>query len=251
MLYQTILRKMDPNNVGLNVVCPTCGTESWILLPQENSYFREELQICCPAACGHYSSIKNFSPLASPANRAFDQEFICPRDNTEFKTYGAINRCPVCAIENPREVMNTCADRVLASTSIQSDDLSEMLGSLVSTFDGVMRQCNIIAIQNAASLHSSHPRVRSFQDVATAQQTLASLLDISKYVLSWPQFLETFQKRHALSHNLGVIDHKYVDKTGVSTSQVGKKVQLSKQEIDQFANDCKGIVRGYFAHFLS
>jgi hypothetical protein len=251
MSYQTKLRAIDPYETGLVVVCPACRIESWILLSDENDYFQGALQICCPAACGHYSSISDFSPHASLPNLSFDEDFICPRDKTRFKTFGAIHRCPVCAIENPREVMNNCADRVLASTSTLPNDLADQLGSLVSTFDGVMRQCNRIALQNAAHLNTSHPRVKSFQDAATAQQTLASVLDISKYVQDWPKFLETFQKRHSLSHSLGVIDQKYIEKTGISPSQIGRKIQLSKQQIDQFANDCKAIVRGYFGHFLS
>lgn len=251
MSYRTKLRAIDPNGTGLLVVCPACGMKSWILLPDKNDYFQGELQICCPVACGHYSSISDFSPNASLPNLSFDKDFICLRDRTQVKTFGVINRCPVCAIENPREVMNSCADRVLASTSSLPNDLENQLGSLVNTFDGVMRRCNQIAVQNAALLKISHPSVKSFQDAETAQKTLFSFLDISICVQDWPKFLETFQKRHLFSHSLGVIDQKYVTKTGASPSFIGRKIDLSKQQIDQFANDCKAIVSGYFGRFLS
>lgn len=250
-IYLETLRNIDPEGTGIFVDCPACGGESWILFPEENYSFQEELRICCPAACGHYSLLTDFSPSSLNRQTVFDGEHFCSRDKTRFKTFGAIHRCPVCAIENPREVMNSCANRVLSSTSTCREDLAAQLGSLVSTFDGVMRQCNRIAQQNAAHLNHTHPNVKSFQDAASAQKTLTPLFDMSKRVKDWPIFLETLHKRHALSHNLGVIDKKYVDKTGVSPSQIGRRIQLSRSQVEQFARDCKSIVGSYFGHFLS
>lgn len=250
-LYRAKVNAIDPDRIGLMVQCPACSTESWVLLPQENVYFIEQLSISCPAACGHYSDIDDFSPRPSRPYPELDTDYICRRDETHFRTSGVIHRCPLCAIENPREIMNECALRVLASTSLQPNELADQLGSLVATFDGVMRQCNRIAQQNSAAMQSSHPRVRSFQDVASARQALSCVIDISKLVKNWSQFNEMFQKRHALSHNLGVIDQKFVDKAGVDAALIGRKVRLSKTEIDQFARDCQAIVRGYFGHFLS
>lgn len=248
--YLTELRAIDPDGMGIFLLCPACKLESWVLLPSENIYFIDTLDICCPAACGHYASLNDFSPCASGEIIDFDEEHICPIDKAKFRTFGVIHRCPVCAIENPREVMNACADRVLASTSSKFSDLADQLSSLVSTFDGVMRRSNRIAQKNASLFGNTHPHIKSFQDAATAQKILAPLLDISVHAKDWQEFMENFQKRHSLSHSLGIIDKKYVDKTAASPLMIGRKIGLSKSQVDQFAEDCKAIVRVYFGYFL-
>ena len=250
--YREQLDSLDPARIGLSLSCPGCSMKSWLLLPEKSRYAHEpNVRITCPAACGHYADIHEFAPLASAPDDSFDIAHDCVRDGAKFRTFGTIYRCPVCAIENPREVMNSCAQRVLASSANDISDLSNELGSLVGTFDGVMRQTNRIACQNASASGLIHPIVRSFQDIASARNTLDGVIDISKLVRDWSQFNETFQKRHALSHSLGVIDQKYLNKTGVASTQLGRKVQLTRDQVNQFAADCQAIVTSYFGRFLS
>ena len=41
-----------------------------------------------------------------------------------------------------------------------------------------------------------------------------------------------YQKRHLLAHNEGIVDEKYVEKSGDQTYQVGQRIVISKRDID-------------------
>lgn len=250
--YLAELDAIDPLRTGMKISCPNCQQTSWIKLSRNRHYLQPPIKICCPHACGFFGDLHSFGAHAQNPPADLDIQEICRRDGTEFNTSGKIFRCPVCAIENPREIMIYFVNRVkLISESATQEDLSEKLGSLVSVFDGVMRASNKIACENAVRLGHSHPEIGSFQDIYRVQTKLLQYLDLSACVNNWSNFVTTFQKRHAFSHTLGVADEKFIAKTGVDASLKGRALKLTRAEVIEFAEDCEKIVKRYFAMFLS
>lgn len=253
--YLAELKSVDPDRIGLKITCPDCNASSWIKLP-EKRYAHNPISIACPVACGAYYPLGLFNP--HPKSKFdtdhFDLETKCKRDGTEFALNGALFRCPICGIENPREVMENLVKRVkLSCTSTSSKEiLSNFLGEIVSTFDGVMRRCNKIAIENCNILGgNTHPSISSFQNVSAARDKLLPKFDIARAVSDWPRYIMTFQKRHLFAHSLGVVDAEYIRKSGDASSIIGKQVSLTHEEIISLAENSESIVRRYFAHFLS
>lgn len=276
--YRALLDRIDRERVGVKVVCPGCKEVSWIKLPEKSDWYRGDT-ICCPRACGMFGSLLDFAVVSCEQRKAgsFDTVMVCGRDGSEFATNGVVVRCPVCSIENARQVMVERKRVVLAKLgkSGSVNECADGVASLMSAFDGVMRVQNSIAIKNVTYMNKEprigefigehggvpgsdgpgevfHPFVKSFQDMSSARdQILKAGWDMASAVSDWPRFLMIGQKRHLFAHALGVADEKYRAKSGDMETPLGKRVSLSVDDVVFFGDSSQAIVEGYFGMFLS
>jgi hypothetical protein len=265
--YKTELDAMDPDRIGMRIRCPTCHAESWVKLSEERYGYRE-ITLSCPTACGTWGPAAIFSPTPQAKDTAghFDIDYTCRGDGAESMSNGALFRCPVCAIENPRRIMRDLTESVLAGVekSNTTDALADLLSKIVATFDGVMRASNRIAVSNReiinAEIINAEPgerqssaitRVNSFQNIAAARNKLLPEWDMAKKVSDWNRFVLLFQKRHLFAHTLGVADEDYLNKSGDTETPLGKKVKLSKDDVIFLAKETEEVVKSYFGNFLS
>ena len=49
---------------------------------------------------------------------------------------------------------------------------------------------------------------------------------------AWIDVCRIFQKRHLLAHKMGVIDQEYIDKANDPAAVPGRKIQVTKDEVD-------------------
>lgn len=253
--YKVELDSIDPERTGVKIRCPECGAISWLKLP-DRRYYDGPISICCPTACGAFNLIAAFSPSASSdiSIGDFDIHQKCYRDGAQFALNRAIYRCPLCAIESPREVMAELLAHVKskAKSSLSRKELIDLLGQIVSTFDGVMRRCNSIVRRNYERMGlDPFPQVNSFQNLVGARNKMIGTWDMSSMVSDWGKLLLVFQKRHLFAHGLGVVDQEYIDKSGDTTATIGKQVSLSSEEVVFLAEETTKIVRAFFGMFLS
>lgn len=253
--YRKELEAYDPALIGLAILCPDCKSKAWVRLP-EKRYAHNPIMIACPSACGAYYGLESFSPQACDRIGAgdFDVESVCKRDGTSFAMNGALFRCPTCGIENPREVMHnlTSYARSACAAAITREDLVALLGRIVSTFDGVMRKCNMIAIRNLEVFGVAPiANVESFQGLVRARDKLLPRFDMASVVKDWPMYVRIFQKRHLFSHSLGVVDAEYLRKTGDTSATLGKQITLDPDEVVYLAESSESIVNSYFGMYLS
>jgi hypothetical protein len=107
---------------------------------------------------------------------------------------------------------------------ISSKMIENCLEDAVSAFDGFGREHCRSTIADI-----------SFQNITRARDRLANGhgVDISNGLSAseWSFVVTQFQKRHLLAHTLGVVDQDYVGKTGTSSSMIGKKVQISEDDV--------------------
>jgi hypothetical protein len=253
---------------GITMVCPSCQRSSWLTLPLKRPYwFIDSLSFCCPTTCGHFGELSTFRVTPHPAVPAeYDSVSTCSRCEIRFAANGLILRKPCCGIENPREIMAQRAQYIanFATDNTIRINLELMLGFLVSTFDGLMRSMLAIANQNALyfrAFDQNHPlmaqmnalpQVVSFQNLVGARQRfLPTGWDMERSVDDWQGLVRLFQKRHTVTHRLGVVDQEYIDKTRDMTATLGKCVPLSAAEILLGVKDCEKLVSSFFGLWLS
>lgn len=221
-IYLVKLKSLDRNGEGVELSCPECNSSFWARLPEKRYSYDGSIFITCPTTCGALYPIDSFSPVVtSKTVKTYDITTICKSDGTEFSVNGAVCRCPVCGVENSREVMRNLLNSIRGKCErvTTREELIDMLNQVVSTFDGVMRRCNIIVVQNREKYkderykNNQHPKVNSFQNLTAARDKLVPDFDMALYVSDWPVLVRTFQKRHLFAHSLGVVDSAYLNKT--------------------------------------
>jgi hypothetical protein len=103
--------------------------------------------------------------------------------------------------------------------------IGDALENIVSAFDGFGRE---ICIQRGADIH--------FQNADSARRRVLETFgfDFADSIgpNEWERAARVFQKRHLLAHKMGVIDEEYRQKSKDPEAIVGRKVQLSKNEVD-------------------
>ncbi len=140
-------------------------------------------------------------------------------------------------------------------------ELELLLGHLVGTFDGLMRGMLSIANANARVLEPNHPlrstidalpSSMSFQNLTGARDKLVPTgWDMGKEIPDWNVLTMLFQKRHAIAHQLGVVDQEYLRKSGDRTAVLGKRLSLNAEEVVVGARQCQCLINGFFGMFLS
>lgn len=58
----------------------------------------------------------------------------------------------------------------------------------------------------------------------------------------YSKFNELFQKRHLLSHTEGIVDQKYIDKSGDTIYSVGQRIVVKEKDIIKLTDLVKKIV---------
>jgi hypothetical protein len=140
--------------------------------------------------------------------------------------------CPDCGVHNSLQILQKnleLAGKELALAETIEKDLADhlvgdALENLVSAFDGFGRE---VCLQKAAEIH--------FQNLAGARRRVheAFRFDFADGLTpaEWQQALRTFQKRHLLSHKMGVIDEEYVQKASDPGAVVGRRIQVGREEM--------------------
>ena len=251
------IAKIDSERRGIGITCPYCLTLNWVVLPAQRQGNVMPLKLACPKACGYYGDVDLFAPRQLTAKQIadFDVEYVCRRDMTITRSFGKFLRCPFCAYENCREIMRDLTvfvDAACVSEDLDRDGLADILSRIVSTFDGVMRICNLIAVRNYknGSIYAMKP-VTSFQNPVAARDKMLPDWDMAVEAGDWQGFVLAFQKRHCFMHTLGLADQAYIDKTGDTTAVVGRNIKLTVHEVISFARQSENIVSNFFGQYFS
>ena len=246
----------------LDISC-TCGTRFLLRIPEFlQAGGLEKLIIACPSACANGGDLSNFKFQISKADPAkeFDVHRKCERCGVEYAANGTAIRRPCCYIENTRELMYGVYSEVLSAiessppSGLPRARVEELLSKTVSTFDGVMRRSLEIANLNLERFG------RELLPAASSFQNLDALVDWPRPRIKlfdclspdeYQQLRLAFQKRHLCVHQLGVVDKKFIAKTGDKTAVEGKKVEISIGEVLRASRLASNVVVHFFGHWLS
>jgi hypothetical protein len=114
------------------------------------------------------------------------------------------------------------------ATSVEAELAEHLVGdaleNVVSAFDGLGRE---ICSQKATEIR--------FQNMVGArrrvQETFGFDFADGLSADSWIAICRIFQKRHLLSHKMGVIDDEYVQKANDPGAVVGRRVRVTQEEV--------------------
>ena len=120
-----------------------------------------------------------------------------------------------------------------AATEVAERLIENALEDGVSAFDGLGREiCRVNAKKSADPARAVR---MSFQSLDGARHNLTELfgLDLAAGLGAeeWKAAVRGFQKRHLLSHKMGVVDDEYVRKSGDAHAVVGRKVSIGAEEV--------------------
>lgn len=187
------------------------------------------------------------TPITYYSESDLEEKITCDNCTLQYAIYGVFGYCPDCGIHNSKQMIDANFDLItkmleLASTAEKAiaDKLIEnAIEDSISAFDGFGRE-----------VCSSFNRTISFQNIETARTKLLEQgIDIAGGISDegWGFVKSQFQKRHLLAHKMGVIDDEYCRKTNVHESMVGRKVAITKDEVEQLIHHLKTISGNLFA----
>jgi hypothetical protein len=110
---------------------------------------------------------------------------------------------------------------------------SDGLENVVAAFDGFGRE--ICRVHASRATNSTKAQEISFQNLSEAQKNVQDSFGIDLSAAldpeEWKTTCRCFQKRHLLAHHMGIVDEKYVKKSGDPQARVGRKVSIDADEV--------------------
>lgn len=192
------------------------------------------------------------APLRHYREKTLETEVVCDQCTLRYSVFGVFAFCPDCARHNSRQILAKNLDVVLKTLVLAEGGLEpELRDSLiqnaledaVSSFDGFGREL-VRAHASAASDPSKAQNV-SFQSLAGADAAILKLFGVSLQAMvatdEWSRLVLCFHKRHLIAHKAGVVDDKYVAQAGDSAAILGRKVQVSPEEVRAFVAAVRSI----------
>jgi hypothetical protein len=171
-------------------------------------------------------------PIRYYREKQLETEVVCDGCTLRYAIYGVFGWCPDCGAHNSLQILNKnleLASKELALAETVEKDLAEhligdALENVVSAFDGFGRE---VCAHKAKDMR--------FQNLTGARTKVQDAFGFDfadgLTVDEWTSACRAFQKRHVLSHKMGVIDDDYVKKANDPHAVVGRKLSLSRDEV--------------------
>lgn len=184
-------------------------------------------------------------PIHHYREKKLETEVVCDQCTLRYTIYGVFGHCPDCGVHNSLQILNKNLDlveKLLAvaktqDTAVAQNLIENALEDCVSAFDGFGREtCRVFSSKATKPERAIEVR---FQNISNARERVRELFAVdfasSLTTDAWMKVQRAFQKRHLLSHKMGVADQAYLSATGESTSLLGRKVSIQADEIGELA----------------
>lgn len=184
----------------------------------------------------------NPTPITYYSEKELEEKVTCSNCTLEYTIYGTFGYCPDCGIHNSQQILFANFDTITkmlelaknADSDIAQRMIENCLEDAVSSFDGYGRECT-----------SKAGKVISFQNISGAKKNIQNSfgIDISSSLIpdDWQFVTNQFQKRHLLSHKMGIIDDEYIKKTNSNPATIGRKVKVDSDDVVKLINALKSI----------
>ncbi len=190
-------------------------------------------------------------PIRHYREKKLETEVVCDQCTLRYTIYGVFGYCPDCGVHNSFQILNKNLDlveKLLAVAKTQDTALAQnlienALEDCVSAFDGFGREtCRVFS--SKATKPEMAVEIR-FQNISNARERVRELfaVDFASNITAndWAEVQRAFQKRHLLSHKMGVVDEAYLSATGETRSLLGRKVALAGAEIAELVVRLRGL----------
>jgi len=206
---------------------------------------------------GMFSMELSYKPSRPPyVRRPFEEEVlrmvICPNCGLNHAVFGLAIWCPDCGKDIFMTHVNAEYDVVRVMLGdidrrqkelghrIAARDMENCLEDTVSIFEAVLKAFYLRYLQGKGETSEKIQLVfenkikNGFQNPKRAEELIRNRLQLSLFeCLTSEQFdfvCEAFEKRHPITHNLGVIDKKYLEKA-VAAEKKGREIRVTQEEV--------------------
>ena len=181
------------------------------------------------------------TPVHHYREKQLETEVICNTCALHYAIYGVFGFCPDCGIHNSLQILHSNLElagkeldlaAVAESKELRQYLVCDALKNAVSSLDGFGRE--FVSRHAQRSGNPQQVSKLSFQNLSAANEKLEKLfgISLSKFVADeeWKKITRSFQKRHLLTHKMGVIDAQYITQTGDATAVLGRRIAVTPEE---------------------
>ena len=194
----------------------------------------------------------------TPVRRPFEDEVrrdvVCPHCTLDQTVFGLAAWCYDCGediflahvsaeIEVTLGMLNDIGRREQdLGRRVAAKDLENCLEDSVSLFEAAAKALTRRGLtqrgDDSETIGSKLKKVgNSFQNVDRSKQQLKKLFGYSPTdVAIWERLGSSFEKRHPVTHNLGVVDKKYLERAQQAERE-GREVRIADKEVDLLLKD--------------
>jgi hypothetical protein len=221
-------------------------------------------------------SISLDTPIPPAVPRPLEQELrrnlTCPHCKLEHSVYGLASWCPDCGkdiflthVQGEFEIIRIMTNdidsrRERLGPRVAAKDIENSLEDVVSTFEAVLRVITRKALLKLGKSqldidHIMKSKVANkYQNIHSGDITFYDLFgfhlfeSLSSEHFDW--LASTFGKRHPITHNLGIIDRKYLQKAR-SGELEGREIRIQVPEIIAAIDLCTKSITAIYLKLLA
>lgn len=197
-------------------------------------------------------------PIRQYREDQLETEVVCDNCSLRYAIYGVFAFCPDCLAHNSHQILGKnleVAEKVIALASGISGGLvdhliGDALENAVAAFDGFGREA--CRVQSPKTPLPAKAPPLSFQNLEGVRKRIQvhygfDLAD-GLPVQDWEFVTRCFQKRHLLSHRMGVVDQDYLDATNDPHAVLGRKIVITADEVTRLLGLLKDLGSYLLAH---
>lgn len=199
-------------------------------------------------------SVESSNPptVHRPFEEALQRTLLCPRCGLDHGVFGLAVWCPDCGqdiflthVETELQVLQTMLSDIPRRRNdlghrIAARDAENCLEDVVSVYEAVLRAIVTRELRNRGKTKEEvHDILKrhvgnKLQSVPLSSETIKQLLAIGLFDSFQQQEIDclrqTFEKRHPITHNLGVVDRKYLDRLRTAERE-GREILIQPEEV--------------------
>ena len=199
-----------------------------------------------------YKPGRRVSFLNNPIGQSeeWELEIECEKCGTSYSVIGNAYFCPCCGYNSIENVFNESLDtirKMIESIPEMKKMLSGMYGidkaetmcrtMLEGTLGDIVSAFQKFAEMKFRSVSSANVKVNDFQIVEKGSNLFKDAC--GKGYDEWLSNSELklmnlyFQRRHLVEHNNGLVDQRYIDKSGDISYQVGQRIVVKEKDVNE------------------
>lgn len=186
--------------------------------------------------------------LPIPSKEEMQLKIKCAECNAKYAVIGSAFFCPCCGHNSADETFDNSLKKIesklknlavikSAVESVSKDEAETTCRSLIETslsecVVAFQRFCEVTFLKKSSTLKLKY---NAFQNLEIGGQYWKDL--ISESYSDWltandfTELNRLFQKRHLLSHTEGIVDQKYIEKSGDKTYKVGQRIVVKEGDV--------------------
>jgi hypothetical protein len=209
-------------------------------------------------------------PVHMPYEEELRRDVICPHCTLDHAVFGLAVWCADCGkdiflthvvaeLDVVRKILGEVAGRrKRLGPRVAARDIENALEDTVSAFEAVMKftyKRKLTETLGAEEADTKLSRLRNaFQNPGRAAGIVRDELGADLFEPIGPEAANalgiTFQKRHAITHNLGVVDRKYLEH-GNAAGGLGREVPLAAEEVEKTVDLVEQVLASLYTNLLS